>query len=146
MKYDYNRLKPYVTISWSGWLSKEKGAERIEPNEERFIKFNFAEAPLSWGASIYTGNPADYLGYDSIKTTPLKRLHFPSVQFFCKRDSNDRICELRDEVKNGLVKITIRFGTKAKQVELVKLQKFRIITKATWDEVDSKKIYFIPDY
>lgn len=143
IKSDFMSLKPYILISWVGWLSDQKGPLRVEPAEERFFKITFAEPILSWDVSSYSGHRSDYIGYDGKGGSPKYVNHNPAIQWFFNSKSQDHhLQDIKDEVKNGLIKIEVRFGTKSKCVDRDKIIDFKDITKAAWNSYPARKIYF----
>lgn len=144
IKSEFMRLKPYILISWVGWISDQKGPLRIEPAEERFLKITFEEPNMSWGIYESKGPLSDYIGYDGKGESPKYVNHKPAMQWFFKSISkNDHhIQDIRDEIKNGLIKIEVRLGTKSKYVDRDKIIDFKYITKAAWDDYPARNIYF----
>ena len=138
-------IKPYMRISWVGWISDQKGPLKVEPAEERFLKITFAEPILSWGVSQYSRRQSDYISYDG-KGKPSKYVnHHPAIQWFFKiifKGKHHNLQDIRDEVKNGLIKIEVRFGTKSKNVDRDKIIDLKYITKEAWDDYPARKIYF----
>lgn len=144
---EFKSLKPYLLISWVGWISEHKGAPlRVEPDEERFVKLTFAEPILTWGAlMMYSGSLSDYIGYEGTGESPKSVNHNPTIQHFFTRvakSKNNHLQDIRDEVKKGLIKIELRFGTESKSVDVHKIIDFKYITKAAWDTYTARKIYF----
>lgn len=142
---EFERLKPYLLISWVGWPSDQKGPLRLEPDEERFIKFTFAEPYLSWGAFMYTGSLTDYVGYAGTGESPKSINHSPTIQHFFTRiakSKNNHLNDVRDEVKRGLIKIELRSGRMSESVDVHKIVDFKYITKSAWDTYSARKIYF----
>ncbi len=146
MKSDFIKLKPYFLISWSGWIPDQKGSLRIEPAEERFVKITFAEPTLMMGVTSVSGHRSDFLGYEKEKNiTPKNIVHTPSLEWFFKEvaiNNTYRFRGVRDEVRNGLVKIDIQYATKSKSVASEKIMRSKLITKAAWDNYPTRKLYF----
>jgi len=145
IKSEFMGIKPYMRISWVGWISDQKGPLKVEPAEERFLKITFAEPILSWGVSQYSRRQSDYISYDG-KGKPSKYVnHHPAIQWFFKiifKGKHHNLQDIRDEVKNGLIKIEVRFGTKSKNVDRDKIIDLKYITKEAWDDYPARKIYF----
>ena len=40
IKLEFRHRKPYYLVSWSGWISDQKGPLRVEPGEERFCSIH----------------------------------------------------------------------------------------------------------
>ena len=143
LKSDFMSLKPYFLISWVGWFSDQKGPLRVEPAEERFIKITFAEPILMLGVSSYSGGTqADYVGYEGKGEAPKYVNHYPAIQWFFNFNRVRRLQDIKDEVKNGLIKFEVRLGTKSKSVDRDKIIGVKQIPKAAWDEYAARKIYF----
>lgn len=152
IKSEFMNLKPYRLISWVGWLSDHKSTLRIEPGEERFLKITFAEPTLSWGAFMYGSvgsgiSQSPYIGYDGKGEPPKYINHNPAIQWFFKgvKPSNSKNIypqDIKDEVKNGLIKIEVRLGTMSKYVDRDKITDCILITKAAWNKYPARKIYF----
>jgi hypothetical protein len=144
IELEFRHRKPYYLISWSGWLSDQKGPLRVEPDEERFVRFTFNDPINSGNVSWFTGSPVDHVGFEAISKPPKRISHDPGIQFFFK-DTPGKLFrharDLRDEVKNGLVKIEVQVGSKSKIIDPSKLIR-RVVTKAAWDNYPARKIYF----
>lgn len=145
IKLEFGHRKPYYLVSWSGWICDQKGPLRVETGEERFVRFTFVD-PISCGnVAKFSGSQVDYVGFEDISKPPKRISHDPVIQFFFK-DTPGKLFhyprDLRDEVKNGLVKIEVRVGSNSKIIEPSKLMGGRVVIKAAWDEYSARKIYF----
>lgn len=145
IELEFRHRKPYYLVSWSGWISDQKGPLRVEPDEERFVRFTFVD-PISCGTvTVFSGSRVDHVGFEDINKPPKRISHNLVIQFFFK-DTPGKLFhyprDLRDEVKSGLVKIEVLIGSKSKIIEPSKLIGGRMVTKAAWDNYPARKIYF----
>jgi hypothetical protein len=145
IKLEFMHRKPYYLVSWSGWIPDQKGPLRVEPGEERFVRFTFVDPISSGTVTVFSGSTVDHVGFEDINKPPKRIGHNPVIQFFFKDTPGklfDYPRDLRDEVKNGLVKIEVLIGSKSKIIEPSKLTDGRVVTKAAWDKYPARKIYF----
>ena len=144
IKLEFSHRKPYYLVSWSGWICDQKGPLRVEPGEERFVRFTFVD-PISCGnVTMFDGLKVDHVGFEDISKPPKRISHHPAIQLFFKDTPGklfDYPRDLRDEVKNGLVKIEVRVGSNSKIIEPSKLIGVRVVKKASWDKSPARKIY-----
>ena len=63
----YTQKKPFYRVSWTGWMDDSRVPIRLEPHEERYVRFTLVEPRA--GAR---GRPSDkdYVGYDDGSKTP----------------------------------------------------------------------------
>ena len=138
---EFRHRKPYYLISWSD----QKGPLRVEPDEERFVRFTFVDPISSGNVTWFSGSRVDHIGFEDISKPPKRIMHVPGIQFFFK-DTPGKLFrlarDLRDEVKNGLVKIEVQVGSKSKIIEPSKLIGRRELSTAVWDNSPARKIYF----
>lgn len=146
LKLDFKSRRPYRFISWIGWFTDHRGPMRIEPGEERFVKVTFAEPVLCHGVYSYSGGSSDeFVGYEDSGVPPKLVNHTPALDWFFKIFSTETSHypgDIRDEVKNGLIKIEIRCGTKENFVDPQKIVAFKHITDAAWEGLSARKIYY----
>ena len=110
-----------------------------------FVRFTFVDPISSGTVVVFSGPQIDYVGFKDISKPPKRIGHNPVIQLFFKDTPGklfDYPRDLRDEVKNGLVKIEVRVGSKSKIIEPSKLIGGRMVTKAAWDNYPARKIYF----
>jgi hypothetical protein len=147
IELEFRHRRPYYLISWSGWISDQKGPLRVEPGEERFVRFTFNDPINSGNVAWFSGSIVDHIGFEDTSKPPKRIIHTPGIQYFFK-DTPGKLFrharDLRDEVKNGLVKIEVQVGPKSKIIEPSKLIR-RVVTKAAWDNYPTRKIYFDMD-
>ncbi len=138
---DFSRRKPYVIISWTGWPSDQNAPVRLAAHEERFIRFTIRELRSGeWPRIVPLG---DYLGFDDGTKMPKRKVYLPETKFLFKYELMRSLAhDLRDEVKNGLVKFRLRLGAKRILVPSSKILGFRRVTKRQWDELPAQTIYF----
>ena len=146
LESDFKKSKPFYLISWVGWISDQNVPLRIEPAEERFIKVTFSEPAQPLSVVMFDGSQSDYIGYEKNNAIAPKQInHNPASQWFFSFTSvnkSPRFLGIKDEVKNGSVKIEARFGTRSKLVEINIINEAKYITKAAWDETNPRKLYF----
>jgi len=136
--------KPYVQIAWSGWPTDHNGPYSIEPNEERFLKFTFVE-PHSSGRSFVLNAPTkDYIGFDDgTKQQRLSRQ--PEIQFLFAEGDRRSFRYLRDEVKEGILRLHLRVGSDSMPVLPSKLTS-RTIGESRWEEASPRLVYFDDEF
>lgn len=134
-------LKPYISISWNGWPEEQGVSFRLEPYEERYVRFIFLN-PYRFFYVVSEGPP--YLGFednikkpDRIKTSPsLFDIFKFKSRFEKQHDGTTREiltpCDLRDEFRDGSLRFQLRVGSKLVSVSPKDVIGFRLIELSKW--------------
>ncbi|MEK7874643.1 MAG: hypothetical protein AAB325_00400 [Pseudomonadota bacterium] len=140
---EVNNKKPYNIISWNAWPKDSRVAIRLEPYEERYIRFTFLDP------SFLTNRLAgkELLGIERESKRPKQVRTYPDkIDIFELKVSGDGKsvipCDVRDEIKNGLAKFYLRVGPKSIEISANKIKKLKIINKRDWEEKTPQELFY----
>jgi len=133
--------KPYLSLLWSGWPEEQGVSVRIEPYEERYIRFIFLK-PSPFHYFNIEGPP--HLGYDDKSKEPDRIKTIPSLfDIFKMRSTFEKQPDgttvqylipygLRDDIKNGSLKFQLRVGSRQRVISSQDIIGFRLIELNKW--------------
>jgi hypothetical protein len=144
---DYVKHKPYRVISWTGWPSDKRGAVKVEPGEEKFIRLTIVEAKPGSGLWFRPGPLSNYVGYDDGTRDPKWIDEFAEPRcFFYGAQGPSLAFGIREDFKNGTARIQVRVGPLTLAVPPSRLLGFRFVPKRDWDADAAEDIYFGKNY
>lgn len=142
---DFDEKKPYCFISWTGWITDSRVPIKLEPHEERYIRFTFLEPAL---ADRMFRESSGYIGFDSVREMklPIKIKYDPEWQDFFKyriRDDHKGVepVDVREEIKNGLLKLSLRVGTRNVKIPSLKIKGFKKISEKEWNQLPAEYLF-----
>ena len=142
---EYEEKKPYFRILWSGWL-EEANALRLAPHEDIYVRFTFL-APSLNSARYEFGD--DYVGFRGGGRAPSRSRYHPSWNdIFTPKISSDkrsiRPSALRDEFREGGVKLSIRAGGGRVRIKSDQLQGLKVISESDWKSKPPEQLFTEP--
>lgn len=143
---EQSRRKPYFHISWSAWPTDSKVAVRLEPYEDRYIRFTFLE-PTTLTGQTFLGSMGAYVGFDDDKGTRPKQITArPYIEHFFKQkivEQGKRVMsfDVRDEIRDGLIELQIRVGSHIVKTSSDKIRRFRSISKTDWETKNPQELF-----
>lgn len=142
------KLQPYFKISWSAWPTDSRVPVRPEPFEERYVRFTFLEPKQFLKLPRFDGLMDAYVGFEDKAPfiIPTRMMTQPTVWHFFRqkviRDGKEVVSsDVRDEIKSGNVRFSLRAGSQSIRISPKKLQQFARITQEAWEKEDPLALY-----
>jgi len=137
--------KPYYEIHWTGWTDQGSRAISLEPYEIRYIKFTIL-APTFADTGRGKILDMDYVGYGDWSKEPTKKKSHPFLwEFFSHTARPDgkgwMPTGLRDELRNGELKIYILVNNTELVVGPDKLLDFKMIKANEWSNRPTEYLF-----
>jgi hypothetical protein len=145
-----SREKQYFAkISWKDSYIKDQEQQtssiKIEPHDERYIKFVFSD-PINSG-DVYkfdgdTNTMNEYLGNEDDNIKP-RIIYDPNPNYFFINNSapNFRPERFRPELSANEIKIELILGNKKIKIDNNQIKKYAFVTEEYWNSATAKKIY-----
>lgn len=141
--------KPYSTLLWNGWPEDQGAPIRLEPYEEKYIRFVFlAPKPFYYAQ---TGGPP-HLGYadgtkepERIKTIPCLWDMFKLRMRVEKDGQNNWVIwtpfGLRKEISGGALKFQLRIGPKQVTIPPENVVGFKLVELNEWKTKSAYELF-----
>jgi hypothetical protein len=141
MAREWQTKKPYRMISWVGWPTDEPGPVKLEAREEKFIRFTFRE-PVMYGRNEYAKDISGYFGFEDGSQHPKLPTTLPVPSLIFQGPLHP---QLRPEIVSGVVKMTVRVGTRDVPVPVTKIRRTRRTSQEAWSASQRPQdLYFDP--
>jgi len=143
LKKKWDKIKPFIRISWGGWVADSKTAIRVEPFEEKFIRIAFSDPEIK--SIIFDLDDIEYKAKSKLpqttSITPIVEHIFERYNPFPYLTQPHEALRLRQEVKSGQVAFSLRVGPKTIIFPKEKILEVKSITKDDWENLSPQKIY-----
>jgi len=144
----YNQKKPYYRVSWTGWLDDSRVPIKLEPHEERYIRFTLVEPHMGTRGRIMDEK---YIGYDDGTKIPhTVKYHAEAWDFFESEASREGMgwepVAISDDIKNEKMIFSLRVGAKSIVIPYQKFRPFKKVREKDWNEKDVQNIFYDRDY
>jgi hypothetical protein len=141
--------KPYFSILWNGWPEDQGSSVRLEPYEEKYIRFVFL-APKPFFYVREGGSP--HLGYadgtkqpDRIGTSPnlydIFKLRLNIEQEGQRKYAMWTPYGLREDIREGNLQFQIRVGARQITIPPEGVIGFRLITQQDWKNKTPQQLF-----
>ncbi len=151
---EYGKRKPYIRLSF---VAFPINANKIEAGGEEFIRFMILDPTNLGTQGITRGAEAEeYIGFSGENAAEPHLLQtVPSISFFVKptgfrpiRPGNDQWTGviLRDEIKSGRLRFTVRFNSGPQVVTPSKVNNIRLMGFNQWNKQTPQEIFFDMDH
>lgn len=153
----FQTKKPYVFISLKGWPKESSSELKLEANQERYIKFIFLEPKSFYYARNLPHEPCAYVGFNDGTKKPIT-FEYPDFFYLFKMNLNIvkdseghgvhlwRPYDIRDEIKNGEINFTIKFGSDQLRIAPSKIRAYRRIRKEDWTNKTGQELILEKTY
>jgi len=144
---EFLRRKPYRVIEWVGWPEEPDQVARMEPHEERYVKFTFLEATFGSGGWFRRAPLSDFIGFDDGTKKPKWIDEFPEPPIvFVGASGRMLAADLREDLREGRTHLFLKVASGSVPVPADRIQTIRRVPKEDWQGAPVQADYFGKNY